>query len=87
MHDAVWKRDAIAAPDTAPDRKTNPTWQAQSWLKDTGNTVRALRAELDAVKAQAQANGKALSAVLGKLDAIAAAVAQVEAGRGSEVQS
>ncbi|MFJ2200851.1 glycoside hydrolase family 25 protein [Streptomyces violaceusniger] len=87
VHDAVWKLDQIAAPDTAPDRSTNPTWQPQSWLKDTGNGVRALRAELHDVAAQAQANGKALSAVRAQLDAIAAALAQLDAGRGSEGQS
>lgn len=81
VFDAVWTRDAIAAPDTAPDRDTNPTWQAQSWLKDTGNTVRALRAELGDVKAQAQANGKALSALRAQVDAL---TAQLGADRGSE---
>lgn len=87
VHDAVWRLDQIAAPDTAPDRKTNPTWQAQSWLKDTGNGVRALRTELGDVKDQAQAHAKALSAVRAQLDAIAATVAQLAADGGSEVQS
>ncbi|MBW8087749.1 hydrolase [Streptomyces hygroscopicus subsp. hygroscopicus] len=87
VHDAVWKLDQIAAPDTSPTRDTNPNWQAQSWLKDTGNTVRALRVELGAVKAQAQANGKALSAALERIDALTATVAHLAAGRGSEGQS
>lgn len=86
VHDAVWTLDQIAAPDTAPDRKTNPTWQAQSWLKDTGNGVRALRVELGAVKAQAADNGRALGAVLARLDALTAIVVQFADG-GSEGQS
>jgi hypothetical protein len=42
IYDAVWKTDQIAAPDTAPDRKTNVNWQPQSYLKDIGNRVRSL---------------------------------------------
>ncbi|NEB04502.1 GH25 family lysozyme [Streptomyces sp. SID13726] len=76
--DAVWKTDQITAPDTAPDRATNPTWQPQSWLKDTGNRVRALEGELAAVRAQAEANGAALSAALAKLDALTSTLAQLD---------
>jgi hypothetical protein len=39
----VWKTDAIGAPADAPDVKTNPTWQAQSILRDVQAGVRALR--------------------------------------------
>ena len=42
IYDAVWKLDQVAAPDTAPDRKTNANWQPQSYLKDIGNRVRSL---------------------------------------------
>ncbi|MEU6543867.1 hypothetical protein [Streptomyces sp. NPDC046859] len=42
IYDAVWKTDQVAAPDTAPDRKTNVNWQPQSYLKDIGNRVRSL---------------------------------------------
>jgi hypothetical protein len=36
--------DGIAAPADAPDFKTNPTWQLQSYLKDTNAKVRTLLA-------------------------------------------
>ncbi|MFF8100197.1 N-acetylmuramoyl-L-alanine amidase [Streptomyces sp. NPDC016640] len=42
IYDAVWRTDAVAAPDSAPDRKTNAAWQPESYLKDIGNRVRAL---------------------------------------------
>ncbi|MFE7899162.1 hypothetical protein ACFU3E_16865 [Streptomyces sp. NPDC057424] len=42
IYDAVWKIDQVAAPDTAPDRATNKSWQPQSYLKDIGNRVRSL---------------------------------------------
>lgn len=45
IHDAVWKTDDIAAPADAPDVKTNPTWQPQSFLKDTNARVRAIQAQ------------------------------------------
>lgn len=43
IFDAVWATDAVAAPPDAPDIKTNPTWQAQSYLKDIDARVRALQ--------------------------------------------
>ena len=39
----VWESDKIAAPKDAPDYTTNPTWQAQSFVKDTNARVRALQ--------------------------------------------
>jgi hypothetical protein len=42
IFDAVWKTDAIAGPADAADAKTNPTWAAQSILKDIQARVRAL---------------------------------------------
>lgn len=39
----VWESDKIAAPKDAPDFETNPTWQAQSYVKDTNARVRALQ--------------------------------------------
>ncbi|HVE28012.1 MAG TPA: peptidoglycan recognition family protein, partial [Sporichthya sp.] len=39
---AVWETDKIASPADAPDHKTNATWQAQSYLKDTNARVRTL---------------------------------------------
>jgi hypothetical protein len=44
IFDAVWKTDQVAAPSDAPDVKTNPNWQPQSWLKDIGVRVRAIQA-------------------------------------------
>ncbi|MEV5957311.1 GH25 family lysozyme [Streptomyces sp. NPDC051987] len=49
VHDAVWKVDDIAAPTDAPDIKTNPTWQPQSYLKDTNARVRSLETQLAAL--------------------------------------
>ena len=37
----VWKTDGIGAPADAVDVKTNPTWQAQSMLRDIQARVRA----------------------------------------------
>lgn len=45
IFDAVWKPDQIAAPADAPDIKTNPTWQPQSYLKDIDARVRAIQAQ------------------------------------------
>ncbi|MGP4083151.1 hypothetical protein [Streptomyces sp. KR55] len=78
VYDAVWKTDQIAAPVTAPDRASNETWQPQSWVKDTGNRVRALEAELSAVRAIAAANNAALKDVRAQLDALTATLAQLD---------
>ena len=40
----VWESDKATAPADAPDVKTNPTWQYQSYLKDTNARVRAIQA-------------------------------------------
>ncbi len=37
--------DVIAAPADAPDVKTNPTWQLQSYIKDTNARLRAVQAQ------------------------------------------
>jgi hypothetical protein len=42
IHDAVWKIDDIAAPADAADRKTNPTWQPQSYLKGIDQRLQQL---------------------------------------------
>jgi hypothetical protein len=67
VYDAVWKRDAMAAPKDAPDRATNATWQPASVLTDTQAQARAVRkdvaavaAELTAVRAMVAAQGEAL---------------------------
>jgi Glycosyl hydrolases family 25 len=45
IYDAVWQTDQVAAPSDAPDVKTNPTWQPQSFLKDIDTRVRAIQAQ------------------------------------------
>ncbi|MFE4796250.1 N-acetylmuramoyl-L-alanine amidase [Streptomyces sp. NPDC056708] len=42
IFDAVWKTDAIGGPTDAADHGTNPTWQAQSVLKDVQARVRRM---------------------------------------------
>jgi GH25 family lysozyme M1 (1,4-beta-N-acetylmuramidase) len=56
----VWESDTIAAPKDAPDISTNPTWQAQSYLKDTNARVRALQASVTTLTA---ANSKLVDTV------------------------
>lgn len=60
IYDAVWKTDQIAAPTDAPDAKTNPNWQPQSYLKDTNQRVRALQSSVTALTA---ANSKLVDTV------------------------
>ncbi|MFD8687864.1 CHAP domain-containing protein [Streptomyces sp. NPDC059651] len=59
---AVWESDKAAAPKGAPDAKTNPTWQYQSYLKDTNARVRAIQtaeaAQTAAITALAKLVGK-----------------------------
>ncbi|GGW98549.1 N-acetylmuramoyl-L-alanine amidase [Streptomyces chartreusis] len=77
----VWESDKAAAPDDAPDRATNPTWQYQSFLKDTNARVRALEKKLATLTAT---NDKLVGAVatlaanIGDLDP-AAIVAELRA--------
>lgn len=77
----VWESDKAAAPDDAPDRATNPTWQYQSFLKDTNARVRSLEKKLAALTAT---NDKLVTAVatlaagIGDLDP-AAIVAELRA--------
>jgi hypothetical protein len=75
IFDAVWKTDAIAGPTDAPDHKTNPTWQAQSLLKDINTRVRAIQA---AEAGQSAAIAKLASLVGSGVDtaAVVAAVQQ-----------
>ncbi|MFF2009182.1 N-acetylmuramoyl-L-alanine amidase [Streptomyces sp. NPDC058195] len=42
IFDAVWKTDAIGGPADAADHSTNPTWQAQSILKDMQARIRSM---------------------------------------------
>lgn len=59
--EAVWNTDAVASPTDAADHATNPTWAAQTYLKDTDAQVRALRKEFAAFKVSAAAAEKALA--------------------------
>jgi hypothetical protein len=51
IYNAVWVNDKVGAPADAPDVKTNPTWQAQSYLKDTNARVRGLQKTVTAQQA------------------------------------
>lgn len=51
IFNAVWANDKVAAPADAPDIKTNASWQAQSFLKDTNLRVRNLEKSLSAMQA------------------------------------
>lgn len=51
IHDAVWATDAVNAPSDAPDKKTNPTWQAQSYLTSTYNVARDIQNKINAQNA------------------------------------
>ncbi|MFF2960977.1 N-acetylmuramoyl-L-alanine amidase [Streptomyces sp. NPDC057963] len=60
IFDAVWKTDAIGGPADAADHKTNPTWQAQSILKDVQVRIRNMDKTLAAQSA-------AITALAGQL--------------------
>ncbi|MFF3733042.1 N-acetylmuramoyl-L-alanine amidase [Streptomyces sp. NPDC002476] len=74
IFDAVWKTDAIAGPTDAADHKTNPTWQAQSILKDMQARIRSMDKRLAAQTAAITA----LAGQLGKGADTATVVAAVE---------
>ncbi|MFH8475297.1 N-acetylmuramoyl-L-alanine amidase [Streptomyces sp. NPDC018000] len=75
IFDAVWKTDAIDAPSDAADFKTNPTWQAQSILKDVQVRVR----RMDKTIAAQSAAIAALAGQVGKGADTRTIVAAVEA--------
>lgn len=76
IFDAVWKTDAVPAPTDTPDRKTNPTWMAQSWLTDIGGRVRAIQV---AEAAQSAAIAKLASLVGSGVDTAAVVTAVQDA--------
>jgi GH25 family lysozyme M1 (1,4-beta-N-acetylmuramidase) len=78
VHDAVWELDQTPAPDDAPDRTKNPTWQAQSFLRDIDNRLRAVQDQLDLVRAQVAANQVGLTTALAKLAALSDSLAQLD---------
>ncbi|NJA56746.1 N-acetylmuramoyl-L-alanine amidase [Streptomyces sp. NEAU-H3] len=59
IYDAVWKTDAVPAPDSSTTKKTNPNWAAVSVLRDIDNVVRSIK--------QAQAGQSAAITALAKL--------------------
>lgn len=90
IFDAVWKTDQVAAPADAPDLKTNPTWAAQSFLKDIDSRVRAIQtaeaAQTAAITALAGLVGTGVdtAAVVAAVQkAIAAAVVKVDVSVGT----
>lgn len=74
IYDAVWKTDQVAAPTDAPDLKTNPTWQPQSYLKGIDQRLQKL---LAAESAQSAAIA-ALAKLVGSEVDTAAVVAAVQ---------
>jgi len=74
IYDAVWKTDQVAAPADAPDLKTNPTWQPQSYLKGIDQRLQKL---LAAESAQSAAIA-ALAKLVGSEVDTAAVVAAVQ---------
>lgn len=70
IYDAVWATDRISAPADAPDIKTNPAWQPQSYLKDTNLRVRRLEAQLAAQNAVTSELVKTVSALAANATAI-----------------
>ncbi|MGW1546666.1 peptidoglycan recognition protein family protein [Streptomyces sp. NPDC002346] len=81
IFDAVWNTDKIGGPVDAADHKTNPTWQAQSILKDVQARVR----RMDKTIAAQSAAITTLAGQLGKGVDTATVVAAVEAAIESAV--
>ena len=81
VRESVWESDVIAAPDTAADRATNKTWQAQSYLKDIGNRVRSMDGRLAAQNAAITELTKTVAALATNSEAIDedALVARIQA--------
>jgi len=52
INKAVWRRDTVPVPDDYSKRDTNPTWTAETMLRDTNLKVRALTAQVDQLAAQ-----------------------------------
>jgi GH25 family lysozyme M1 (1,4-beta-N-acetylmuramidase) len=67
-HDAVWKIDDITAP--ASEAATNPTWQPQSYLKDTNSRVRGLETATASMVSSQTAQNIVLNTIAAKLDAL-----------------
>jgi GH25 family lysozyme M1 (1,4-beta-N-acetylmuramidase) len=86
-HDAVWKIDDLAAPADAPDAKTNPTWQPQSYLKDTNTRVRDLETATASLTSSQTAQSIVLTEISAKVDALQPVLsdAQVQAIAASPV--
>lgn len=85
IFDAVWKTDALAAPDDAADRKTNPNWWAGSTLRDiqakvrsTDKRVAAMSAAITALAGQVGKNADTATIVAAVERAIADAVVKVD---------
>ncbi|MFC8282944.1 peptidoglycan recognition protein family protein [Streptomyces cyaneofuscatus] len=85
IFDAVWKTDSIGGPADAADHKTNPTWQAQSILKDVqtrvrrmDTTVRAQSAAITALAGQVGKGADTATVVAAVERAIADAVIRVD---------
>jgi hypothetical protein len=63
IYNAVWRRDIVPVPADYAKKDTNPTWWAETMLRDTNAKVRALAGAVTELAAQ----GAARDAVLAKL--------------------
>ncbi|WP_327671809.1 MULTISPECIES: peptidoglycan recognition family protein [unclassified Streptomyces] len=61
IYDAVWRTDAVPAPETSSTIKKNPTWQAVSVLTDISNRVRSTEATVTAQAATIKTLAQALA--------------------------
>lgn len=61
---SVWREDIIPSPDK---EATNPTWGAQSYLRETFRLLRTVRAELAATRAEQKAQNTANAAAINAL--------------------
>lgn len=80
INKAVWRKDNVPVPDDYAKKQENPTWTAQTMLRDTNLKVRAQRTDTKALKAKIDQIDKTLmermtsieetlSAILAKLSA------------------
>ncbi|MFC7983797.1 N-acetylmuramoyl-L-alanine amidase [Streptomyces sp. NPDC057336] len=93
VFEAVWMTDALAAPDDAADRKTNPNWWAGSTLRDiqakvrsTDKRVAAMSAAITALAGQVGSGADTATVVAAVERAIADAVVKVSVEVTDETQ-
>jgi GH25 family lysozyme M1 (1,4-beta-N-acetylmuramidase) len=81
VYGLVWDQDKTPAPDTAPDKATNPTWVTRNFLRGAIDNGNEAADQLAKIVAQAEANGSSLTEIktaLANLD-LDALVAKIKA--------